>query len=91
LAVSLTVTPLSIYGDGPKVGQGNKVVAPEDNPNSAEPAETLKECLQEGFAKGWAKGWRQRDFQKQTMSCTEISKKMIPDCLWLQGYLMDRK
>jgi hypothetical protein len=50
-------------------------VAPEDNPNSAEPTETLKERLQEGFAKGWAKGWRQRDFQKQTMSCTEISKK----------------
>jgi hypothetical protein len=58
----LTVTPLAIFGDGPKVQQGNKVVAPEDSFNSADSANTLKECLQKGFANGWAEGWRQRDF-----------------------------
>jgi len=67
-------------------------VAPEDNSNSAEHSKkTLKERLQEGFANGWAEGCRQRDFRKQTMSRAEISGKMLPDCLWLKGYLMDRK
>jgi len=67
-------------------------VAPEDNSNSAEHSEnTLKERLQEGFANGWAEGCRQRDFRKQTMSRAEISGKMLPDCLWLKGYLMDGK
>ena len=50
----LTVTLLAIFGDGPKVRQGNKVVAPEDNSNSAE----------HSAANGWADGWRSRDFQK---------------------------
>jgi hypothetical protein len=36
-------------------------------------------------------GWRRHDFSKQTMSRAEISEKMLPDCLWLRGYLMDRK
>jgi hypothetical protein len=60
----LTVTTLlAIFGDGPKVQHGNKVVAPEDHSNSAEhSANTLKECVREGFANGWAKGWRRRDF-----------------------------
>jgi hypothetical protein len=45
----LTVTPLAIFGNGPKVRQGNKVVAHEDNSNSAEHSvNTLKEHLQEG-------------------------------------------
>jgi hypothetical protein len=35
----LTVTPLAIFGDGNKVRQGNKVVAPEDNFNSAKHSE----------------------------------------------------
>jgi hypothetical protein len=83
---------LAIFGDGHKVQQGNKVVAPEDNFNSAEhSANTLKERLREGFANGWAKGWRQRDFRKQTMSRAEISEKMLPDCFWVQGYLKDHK
>jgi hypothetical protein len=55
----LTVTLLAIFGDGPKVRQGNKVVAPEDNSNSAEHSvNTLKERVREGFANGWAEGWR---------------------------------
>ena len=42
----LTVTPLAIFRDGPKVQQGNKAVAPDDNSNSAEHSvNTLKECL----------------------------------------------
>jgi hypothetical protein len=70
----LTVTLLAIYGHGPKVRQGNKVVAPEDNSNSAEHStNTLGERLQEGFAIGWAEGWRRRDFPKQTMSHAEIT------------------
>jgi hypothetical protein len=88
----LTVTPLAIFGDGPKVRPQNKVVAPEDNSNGAEhSANTLKERLQEGFANGLAEGWRRRDFSKRTMSRAEISEKMLPDCLWLKGYLTDRK
>jgi hypothetical protein len=59
----LTVTPLAIFGAGPKVQQENKVVAPEDNSNSAEHSvNTLKERLREGFANGWAEGWRRHDF-----------------------------
>jgi hypothetical protein len=55
----LTVTPLPIYGDGPKVQQRNNVVSPEENSDSAEhSAITLGERLQEGFANGWAEGWR---------------------------------
>jgi hypothetical protein len=59
----LTITPLAIYGEGPKVQQGNKVVAPEDSFNSAKhSAITLKERLQEGFANGWAEEWHSLDF-----------------------------
>jgi hypothetical protein len=59
----LTVTLLAIFRDGPKVQQGNKAVAPEDNSNSAEHSfNTLKERLREGFANGWAEGWRRRYF-----------------------------
>ena len=88
----LTVTPLAIFRDGPKVQQGNKAVAPEDNSNSAEHSfNTLKERLREGFANGWAEGWGRRYFQKQTKSRAEICEKMLPDCFWLQGYLRDRK
>jgi hypothetical protein len=88
----LTVTPLAIFCDGPKVQQGNKAVAPEDNSNSAEHSfNTLKERLREGFANGWAEGWGRRYFQKQTKSRAEICEKMLPDCFWLQGYLKDHK
>jgi hypothetical protein len=88
----LTVTPFAIFGDGPKLRPGNQVVTPDGDYITAEhPTNSLKACLQEGFSKGWAKGWCRRDFPKQSMSCAEISEKMLPNCLWLQGYLTDRK
>ena len=88
----LTVTPLAIFGDGPKLRPGNQVVTPDrDSTTAKHPTNSLKARLQEGFSNGWAKGWRRRDFPKRSMSRAEISEKMLPDCLWLQGYLMDRK
>jgi hypothetical protein len=89
----LTVTPLAIFGDGPKLQPGNQVVTPDRDPTTAKlPTNSLKARLQEGFSNGWAKGWRRRDFPKRSMtSRTEISEKMLPGCLWLQGYLTDRK
>ena len=62
-----------------------------DSATAEHPTSSIKTRLQEGFSNGWAKGWRHRDFSKQTMTRAEISEKMLPDCLWLQGYLTDRK
>ena len=88
----LTVTPFAIFGDGPKRRPRNEKVTPDGDSTTAEhPTNSLKTCLEEGFSKGWAKGWRRRDFPKQTMSHAEISEKMLPNCLWLKGYLAGRK
>jgi hypothetical protein len=88
----LTVTPLAIFGDGPELQPGNQVVTPDrDSTTAKHPTNSLKARLQEGFSNGWAKGWHHRDFSKRSMSHAEISEKMLPDCLWLQGYLTDRK
>jgi len=71
---------------------GNPVVAPDGDYTAAKHStNSLKVSLQEGFSNGWAKGWHRRDFPKQSMSRAEINEKMLPDCLWLQGYLTDRK
>ena len=84
----LTVTPFAIFGDGPKRRPGNELVTPDGDSTTAEhPTTSLKTRLEEGFSKGWAKGWRLRDFPKQNMSRAEISEIMLPDCLWLKGYL----
>jgi hypothetical protein len=67
------------------------VTPDRDSTTAKHPTNSLKARLQEGFSNGLAKGWRRRDFPKQTMSRAEISEKMLPDCLWLQGYLAGRK
>jgi len=73
----LTVTPLAIFGDGPKLRPGNQIVTPDrDSTTAKHPTNSLKTRLQEGFANGWAKGWRRRDFPKQTMSRAEIGAGM---------------
>ena len=69
LVSRLTVAPLAMSGDGPKLRVGNPVVAPDDDSTTAKHSTiSLKVHLQEGFLNGWAKVWRRRDFQKRSMS-----------------------
>ena len=84
----LTVTPFTFSDDGPKRRPRNEVETPDGDSATAEhPTKSIKTRLQEGFANGWAKGWQRHDFSKRTMSRAEITEKMVPDCLWLRGYL----
>ena len=88
----LTVTSFAIFGDGPKWQLRNEVVTPDGDSATAEhTTSSIKTCLREGFSNGWAKGWRHCDFSKPTMACMEICKKMLPNCLWLWGYLEGHK
>jgi hypothetical protein len=62
-AFRLTVTLLTIFGDGPKLQPGNKVVTPDGDSNTAEhPHKQPKSMPTRVFSKGWAKGWHRRDF-----------------------------
>ena len=80
----LTITPFTIFDDGPKRQPRNEVVTPDGDSATAEhPTTSIKTCMQERFMNGWAKGWQHHDLSKQTITHAEINEKMLPDCLWL--------
>jgi hypothetical protein len=88
----LVVTPFAVSVDGAKRRPRNEGGTPDRDADAAEhPTNSIKTRLQEGFSNGLAKGWRRLDFSKQTMTRVEITEKMLPDCLWLRGYLEGHK
>jgi hypothetical protein len=88
----LVVCPLAVPVDGGKKRTRNEGGTPNGDAGVSEhPISNIKSRLQEGFSNGLAKGWRRLDFSKRPMTRAEITEKMLPDCLWLRGYLEGHK